>query len=82
MTVPASRRRIRQWWTELAGQVPDEFTVLEAVTSMKCIDHEGNVCLLNIKSDALNTWEAIGMLVSAQDDLRAVLQTPCYEDDE
>jgi hypothetical protein len=82
MSVPANRRRVRQWWHEMAQQVPEEFQVLEAVTSMKCIDHNGSVCLLNIKSDALNTWEAIGMLVSAQDDLRAVLQSVCEEDDD
>ena len=49
---------------------------------MKCIDHEGKVCLLNLKSDDLNTWEAIGMLVSAQDDLRQVLMSPCEDDDD
>lgn len=82
MTVPAERRRVRQWWAEFAKEVPDEFQILEAVVSMKCIDHQGNVCLYSRKSESLNTWEAIGMLVSAQDDLRAMLQSACYEEEE
>lgn len=82
MTTPAQRRRVKAWFADIAKSIPDGFTPLEAAFSVKCLDNDGDVCLINSKSDALNTWEAIGMLVSAQDDMRARLQCPIDEDED
>jgi hypothetical protein len=42
--------------------------------SLKALDEEGDVVIVNGRSDDLTAWEALGMLVSATDDLRARMQ--------
>lgn len=80
-SVAKRRRQVRQWYANLANDIPAEFTILEAVVSFKCLDDEGTVCLVHQRTDGLSAWEGIGMLVSAQDDIRAALQTPIEDDD-
>jgi hypothetical protein len=81
---PASKRtrqrRVRAWYEDLFKAIPDGVTPLEAAVSIKCIDAAGHECLINATSEGLNTWEALGMLVSASDDMRARLNS--YEDED
>ena len=60
--------------------LPEGFTALEIVYSVKCLDEDGSVSLVNGASDGLNTWEALGMVISAADDLRAGLQGDDVDD--
>ena len=76
------RRRIRLWYQALLNDFPEGFTPLEAVVSIKALDTEGSVVLLNQKTNDLATWEALGMLISASDDMRAALNSYATEDDE
>lgn len=52
----------------------DGYTPLEAVVIVKALDPDGDVCLITQRSEALNAWEALGMVVTTADDLRAALQ--------
>lgn len=77
-------RRVKNFYQTILTDFPDEWTPLEAVVSIKCLDDRGEVCLLSQKTENLSTWEAIGMLISATDDMRAVMSGAfaANEDDE
>lgn len=54
--------------------LPDGYTPLEVVYTVKCLDEDGALALVNGASDGLNTWEAMGMATSLADDLRDALR--------
>ena len=76
------RRRVRLWYQALLSDLPDGFTPLEAVVSVECLDTDGNVVLLNQKTENCSAWKALGMLISASDDMRNALNSYATEDDE
>lgn len=64
---------------KLFEPVPENWTFLEAVVIAKCLDEDGNVQMWHSATEALNSWEALGMTVACGDRLRRGLQSD--EDD-
>lgn len=58
----------------LADVLPDGYIALGFAVSVKALDDEGDIVIVNTRSDDLTAWEALGMLTAATDDLRAKLQ--------
>jgi hypothetical protein len=58
----------------VADAVPEGYVVLEVVVSMRALDGDGEVCLLNHRSGGLTPWDALGMLITAADDQRTAMQ--------
>jgi hypothetical protein len=52
-----------------AGHIPIGFAV-----SIKALDEAGELCLVNTRSQEITAWEAVGMLTSAADDVRAAMR--------
>lgn len=71
----AQRIRNQAWYAELFRELPDGFTPVEAVTVVKALDRDGEVCLWTGKTAGLAIWDAYGMLAFAQDDY-----SPAYAD--
>lgn len=53
--------------------VPDKWTLLEAVVVMKCMDDEGEVRMAYDTTDSISSWEAIGLLTVVEDSIREEL---------
>jgi hypothetical protein len=51
-------------------QLPEGWTPLEVVVTIKCLDEEGEVKMEHFASSGLNTWEAWGMSQWTADTLR------------
>lgn len=47
---------------DLADQLPDDWTPLEAVVIVKALDADGDVAMFHTATPALNSYEALGML--------------------
>lgn len=60
--------------TQLTEVVPDGCVLLEYVVSMKALDSDGDVVIVNYRSPGLTSWEALGMLTCLSDDIRARMQ--------
>lgn len=58
----------------ISDLVPEGYTPLDIAFSIKCLDDDGNVTLVNGFSETLNAWERIGMLQSALDDARDAMR--------
>lgn len=56
-----------------APGIPEGWTVLEWAATIKCLDDEGQMRLVNTITPGLNTWEAVGMMTSLLDDTRNIL---------
>jgi hypothetical protein len=55
------------------GDLDDGVTPIEVVVSLKGLDENGRVILYERMSAGLSGWEAIGMLMTHSDGLRAAL---------
>jgi hypothetical protein len=53
------------------GPLPDNYTPLEAISIVKCLDDEGDVVLVNRCTDGLKVWDIVGLLTVTLDDARA-----------
>lgn len=86
MTEPSKRtkqRRIRAWYADLFAEIPADYTPLEAVAAIKCLDEDGNVCLVSRKTSGLAPWDAYGMLSYALDDYSSAnLANACADEDD
>lgn len=60
--------------SRIADLLPEGYTALGFAVSIKALDRDANVCLLNRHTEELAPWEAAGMLLSALDDVRAGMQ--------
>lgn len=60
---------------------PDRHLALEAVTVVKALDPDGEVCLITRYSRGLAAWEVLGMATVAADDLRRQCQLAEEDDD-
>ncbi|MFF1792649.1 hypothetical protein ACFVXQ_00150 [Kitasatospora sp. NPDC058263] len=58
----------------LADALPEGYTPIGIVASIKALNEAGDIVILNYRQPGLPSWEALGMLVSATDDVRAGLQ--------
>ncbi|MFB7672933.1 hypothetical protein ACFC26_16145 [Kitasatospora purpeofusca] len=58
----------------MADALPEGYTPIGVVASIKALDDKGDVVIINYRQPGLTAWEALGMLISAEDDLRASLQ--------
>lgn len=77
------RRRAQLWYAELFREMPDDFTPLEAVAAVKCLDSTGEVCLFTAKTAGLAVWDAYGILQFAAHDFSPAMLDACStEDDE
>lgn len=54
--------------------LPEGYITLGYAVSIKALDENGDVCLINYRTEDLNTWEALGMHISAADDIRQRMQ--------
>jgi hypothetical protein len=59
--------------------LPEDVIPLEFAVVVKCIDGNGDLCVCYQRSEGLNPWEALGMLMVFADDIRAAMRIP-YED--
>lgn len=88
MTARKPSRKAQQeyrevWYADLFKEIPDGWTPLEAVVSVKCLDDEGNVCLVTRKTSGLAPWDAYGMLSYACEDYSSsALAAAGAEDDD
>lgn len=55
--------------------LPEGWTPLEAVVAVKCLDHVGEVQMFHTATEALNSWEALGMVRDAELQLEAGLRS-------
>ena len=77
------QRRVAAWYADLFKDIPENWTPLEAVMSIKCLDEDGDVCLATRKTSGLAPWDAYGMLSYALDDYSSsTLANACSEDDD
>ncbi|MGV9271569.1 hypothetical protein ACWDRR_43785 [Kitasatospora sp. NPDC003701] len=60
----------------LADALPEGYTPIGIVASIKAFNEAGDIVIINYWQPGLPSWEALGMLVSAADDVRADLQRP------
>ncbi|OPC84222.1 hypothetical protein B4N89_27775 [Embleya scabrispora] len=60
--------------SRLADLLPDGCVLLEYAVSIKALDEDGDIVLLNYRTPGLAAWEALGMLTCAADTLRARMQ--------
>jgi hypothetical protein len=58
----------------LADLLPEGYVPLDFAVSIKALDEEGDVVIINGRSEGLSAWEALGMLTCATDDIRARMQ--------
>jgi hypothetical protein len=65
--------------------LPENWTPLEAVAVVKCLDGDGNLALDVVSTTGVTGWEALGMLTAAAatetDDLREAFRPDDEEDD-
>ncbi len=59
--------------------LPEGFTPLEALISIKGLDADGNVMLVERITDGIASWEALGMATTMADSLRQRL-TQMHDD--
>jgi hypothetical protein len=65
------------------GPLPDNYTPLEAISVVKCLDDEGDVVLVNRCTDGLKVWDIVGLLTVTLDDARAAAsESYVYEIDD
>lgn len=64
------------------GDLDPGITPIEVVVSLKGLDEGGRVTLYERRSEGLSGWEAIGMLMTHADGLRASLVRNDYEGDD
>jgi hypothetical protein len=63
--------------------LPEGYTLLEWAASLKCLNADGEVALLNVTSENLTPWESLGMCHSLFLDAQSRMQTSYeYEDDD
>lgn len=63
--------------------LPDGYTLLEWAASMKCLNEDGEVFLLNVTSETLTAWESLGMCHSLYLDAQSRMTASYeYEEDE
>lgn len=67
---------------ELDGELPDGWTPLEVVVTVKCLDEEGKVQMTHRASSGLNSWEGWAMSQWTADTLRDGLRNGVDEDDD
>ncbi|MFE3202232.1 hypothetical protein [Embleya sp. NPDC059237] len=60
--------------SRLTDLLPEGCVLLEYAVSIKALDEDGDVMLLNYRTPGLAAWEALGMFTSATDTLRARMQ--------
>lgn len=65
----------------ISDMIPEGYTPLDIAFSVKCLDVDGNVTLINGSSETLTAWEKVGMLTSALDDARDEMRIPAWSDD-
>lgn len=61
--------------------LPEGYIPVGFVASIKALDTDGDVCLVNAKSPEVSRWEAVGMLTSLMDDMRDELRANQDEPD-
>lgn len=66
---------------DYADDIPDDWTPLEAVEVVKCLDAEGNVALVSRATSGVTAWEALGMLIAAADGNRDELRADFIADE-
>lgn len=59
---------------DLSDLLPDGAVLLGFAASVKFLDSNGEVTLVNVRSEDISAWEAVGMLTSGLDDFRARMQ--------
>lgn len=59
---------------ETNRQLPANWTPIEAVAVVKCLDEDGDVSLYLASTKSLSAWEEIGMLTAALDTTRTDLR--------
>jgi hypothetical protein len=64
-----------------APGIPAGWTVLDWAATIKCLDDEGCMRLVNTITPGLSSWEAVGMMTSLLDDTRQVLSGAFIGDD-
>jgi hypothetical protein len=62
-------------------QPPDDWTPLEAVAVLKCLDETGKERLYVTCTNTLNAHDAVGMLISASDVMRDSVRKSFTEDE-
>lgn len=65
---------------ELDGDLPEGWTPLEVVITVKCLNEEGKVAMDHFASHSLNSWEAWAMSQWTADTLRDGLRPRSDED--
>lgn len=65
---------------ELDGDLPEGWTPLEAVVTMKCLDEKGEVAMDHFASHGLNSFEAWAMSQWTADTLRDGLRSKDDDD--
>ena len=48
------------------GDLPDDWTPLELVTVIRCLDQDGNETAAMRTTDGLQDWEIVGLLRTAE----------------
>lgn len=71
---------------ELAGlntePLPDNWTPLDAIAVIKCLDEEGETALVLRTSDGLRVWDSVGLLTVALDTQRQTAQDMFESEDD
>lgn len=55
-------------------KLPEAWTPIEAIVAVKCLDDEGKLRMFYTATEALNSWEALGMIRDVQMQLEDGLQ--------
>lgn len=66
----------------IADMLPEGYISLGFIAVIKCLDSNGDLAIVNVRDDNLSKWEAIGMLIQANDDLRDQLRAYVDRGDE
>ncbi len=67
---------------ETKQPLPDGWTPLEAVAVIKCLDEDGDPTLYLAATEALSSWESLGMLTAARDAQAGDVQARFIEEDD
>lgn len=67
---------------ELRGELPEGSMVVDVLVVAKILDAEGRVCLVQMSTPELRTWEAAGMALTLTDRLRSAMQASFEADDD
>lgn len=66
---------------ESSTSLPDNWTPLDAVAVVKCLDEDGNLSYVIRSTETLSDWECFGLLeIAAKSQARSILND--IEDDE